>query len=40
MEAIGGSYIDSKSNKAVGEKVVRKNNNAGQTGAATLLTSV
>jgi hypothetical protein len=35
-----GAYIDSKSNRAIEEKVVRKNNNAGQTGAAPLLTSV
>jgi hypothetical protein len=34
-----GAYIDSKSNKAVGEKAVRKSNNVGQTGAAPLLTS-
>jgi hypothetical protein len=40
MEAIRGAYIDSKSNKAVEEKAVRKSNNAGQTGAAPLLTSV
>jgi hypothetical protein len=40
MEAIGGAYIDSKSNRAVGEKAVRKSNNAGQTDAAPLLTSV
>jgi hypothetical protein len=40
MEAIGGDYIDSKSNRAVGEKNVRKSNNASQTGAAPLLTSV
>jgi hypothetical protein len=36
MEAIGGAYIDSKSNRAVREKAVRKSNNAGQTGAAPL----
>jgi hypothetical protein len=35
-----GAYIDSKSNRAVGEKVIRKCNNTGQTGAAPLLTSV
>jgi hypothetical protein len=35
-----GAYIDNKSNRAVGEKVVRKNNNGGQIGAAPLLTSV
>jgi hypothetical protein len=40
MEVIGGAYIDNKSNKTVGEKAVRKSNNAGQTGAAPLLTSV
>jgi hypothetical protein len=40
MEAIGGAYIDNKSNRAVGEKSVRKSNYAGQTGAAPLLTSV
>jgi hypothetical protein len=39
MEAIGGAYIDSKSNRAIGEKTVRKSNNSGQTGVA-LLTSV
>jgi hypothetical protein len=40
MEAIGGAYIDNKSDRAVGEKTVRKSNNADQTGAARLLTSV
>jgi hypothetical protein len=40
MEAIGGAYIDSKSNRAIGEKTVRKSNNTGQTGGAPLLTSV
>jgi hypothetical protein len=40
MKAIGGAYIDSKSNRAVGEKAIRKRNNVGQTGAAPLLTSV
>jgi hypothetical protein len=35
-----GAYIDSKSNRVVGEKAVRKSNNAGQTGVAPLLTSV
>jgi hypothetical protein len=40
LEAIGGTYIDSKSNRAVREKVVRKSNNGGQTGAAPLLTLV
>jgi hypothetical protein len=34
MEVIESAYIDSKSNRAVGEKAVRKSNNAGQTGAA------
>jgi hypothetical protein len=29
IEAIGGAYIDSKSNRAVREKAVRKSNNAG-----------
>jgi hypothetical protein len=29
MRAIGGTYIGSKSNRAVGEKAVRKSNNAG-----------
>jgi hypothetical protein len=29
MRAMGGAYIDSKSNRAVGEKAVRKNTNAG-----------
>jgi hypothetical protein len=40
MEAIGGGYIDSKSNGVVGEKAIRKRNNIGQTSAAPLLTSV
>jgi hypothetical protein len=40
MEAIVGAYIDSKSNRVIGEKAVRKNNNAGQIGAAPLLTLV
>jgi hypothetical protein len=40
MEAIGGAYVDSKSNRAVGEKAIKKSNNIGQTGAAPLLTSV
>jgi hypothetical protein len=40
IEAIGGAYIDSKSNRAVGEKAVRKSNYAGQTGAAPLPMSV
>jgi hypothetical protein len=40
MEAIGDAYIDSKSNRAVGEKIVRKSNNADQIGAAPLLMSV
>jgi hypothetical protein len=40
MEVIGDAYIDSKSNRAVGEKAVRKSNNTGQTGAAPLLMSV
>jgi hypothetical protein len=35
-----GAYIDSKSNRAVEEKAVRKSNNVDQTGAAPLLTSV
>jgi hypothetical protein len=35
-----GAYIDNKSNRAVGEKTVKKSNNASQTGAAPLLTSV
>jgi hypothetical protein len=39
MEAIRGAYIDNKSNRAIGEKAVRKSNNAGQTRAAPLLTS-
>ena len=34
MRAIGGAYIGSMSNSAVGEKSVRNSNNAGQTGAA------
>jgi hypothetical protein len=40
MEDIGGAYIDSKSNRAIGEKAVRKSNNAGQIGATLLPTSV
>jgi hypothetical protein len=40
MEAIGGAYIDSNSNRAIGEKAARKSNNAGQTGATLLPTSV
>jgi hypothetical protein len=40
MEAIGDAYIDSKSNRAVGEKAVRKSNNTGQIGDTPLLTSV
>jgi hypothetical protein len=40
MEAIGGAYIDSKSNRVVGEKAVRKSNNVGQTGDSPLLMSV
>jgi hypothetical protein len=40
MEAIGDAYIDNNSNRAIGEKAVRKSNNVGQTGAAPLLTSV
>jgi hypothetical protein len=40
MEAIRAIYIDSKSNRAVGKKTVRKSNNVGQTGVAPLLTSV
>jgi hypothetical protein len=40
MEAIGDAYIDIKSNRAVGEKAVRKSNNTDQTGAAPLLTLV
>jgi hypothetical protein len=35
-----GAYIDSKFNRAVGEKAVRKSNNAGQTGDVPLLMSV
>jgi hypothetical protein len=35
-----GAYIDSKSNRAVGEKAVRKSNSAGQTGDAPFPTSV
>ena len=34
MRAIGGAYIGSMSNSAVGEKAVRNSNNAGQTGDA------
>jgi hypothetical protein len=34
------AYIDSKSNRAVGEKVVKKSNNASQTGDAPFPTSV
>jgi hypothetical protein len=40
MEVIGDAYIDSKSNRAVREKAVRKSNNVGQTCAALLLMSV
>jgi hypothetical protein len=40
MEVIWGAYIDSKSNRAIGENTIRKSNNVGQTGAALLLTSV
>jgi hypothetical protein len=40
MEAIESAYIDINANRAVGEKAVRKSNNAGQTGVAPLLTSV
>jgi hypothetical protein len=40
MKVIEGAYIDSKANRAVGEKAIRKSNNAGKTGAAPLLTSV
>jgi hypothetical protein len=29
IEAIRGAYIDNKSNRAVGEKAVRKSNNTG-----------
>jgi hypothetical protein len=35
-----GAYIDNKSNRAIGEKAVRKSNNVSQTGVAPLLTSV
>jgi hypothetical protein len=40
MEVIGGAYIDSKSNRAIEEKAVRKSNNVSQIGAAPVLTSV
>jgi hypothetical protein len=40
IEAIGAAYIDSKLNRALGEKAVRKSNNAGQTGVAPFPTSV
>jgi hypothetical protein len=40
IEAIGAAYIDSKSNRAVGEKVVRKSNNASQTSDAPFPTSI
>jgi hypothetical protein len=40
IEAIRGAYIDNKSNRAVGEKAVRKSNNAGQTGYAPFPMSV
>jgi hypothetical protein len=33
-----GAYVGSKSNRAIGEKTVRKSNNVGSTGAAPLLT--
>jgi hypothetical protein len=29
MRAIGGTYIGSKSNRAIGEKAISKSNNAG-----------
>jgi hypothetical protein len=29
MRAIGGAYIGSMSNRAIGEKAIRKSNNAG-----------
>ena len=34
QEPMGGAYIGSRSNRAVGEKAVSDSNNAGQTGAA------
>jgi hypothetical protein len=40
MEVIGGAYIDSKSNRVIGEKAARKSNNADQNGVVPLLTSV
>jgi hypothetical protein len=40
IEAIGGTYIDIKSNRVVGEKAVRKRNNASQIGDASFPTSV
>jgi hypothetical protein len=39
-EAIRGAYMDSTSNRAISEKVVRKSNNTGQTGDAPFPTSV
>jgi hypothetical protein len=40
IEVIGDAYIDSKSNRAIGKKAVRKSNYAGQTGDAPFPTSV
>jgi hypothetical protein len=40
IEAIGGTYIDNKSNRAIGEKVIGKSNYAGQIGDAPFPTSV
>jgi hypothetical protein len=40
IEAIVGAYIDNKSNRAIGEKTVRKSNYVGQTGDAPLPTLV
>jgi hypothetical protein len=40
IEAIGGAYIDSKSNRVVGEKAARKSNNTSQTGDAPYPMSV
>jgi hypothetical protein len=40
IEAIGGTYIDNKSNRAIGEKAVRKSNNADQTSDAPFPMSI
>jgi hypothetical protein len=40
IEAIVSAYIDSKSNRAIGEKAIGKSNYAGQIGDAPFPTSV